>query len=325
MLNRLQAGFSGSDGGLSGIANAPGQFIGVQTPGAQATSLTSQALSGSLPDNTGGALYYVSAVPGSSYGGIAGATGPATAGIIGGGNKIGGNYFSDNWGAPSASFNQSFAAAQAGGTEPSFAAAQAGGTEPSFAQSATGASYGPDTSLAAGTSSGSFNTTGLNTTAPSGGGMGLGTDQSPGFMGGGDVGATGGASSQTIGNIPMSDTVSKDVGSVSAGTASVNGIWEYTGAQATSQGDTAIAKSTATAGEAQAKATGNAAESQNKTAAADTGSLTTTLSNLGSSLSGNMMNLFTRGGVVALGAIFVFGGILLMRYNGAGASGFMKA
>ena len=54
--------------------------------------------------NTGNAVNFVSPVNGSSYGGVPGATGPATAGLLANGTNIGGNYFSDTFGAPTSNF-----------------------------------------------------------------------------------------------------------------------------------------------------------------------------------------------------------------------------
>jgi hypothetical protein len=68
----------------------------------------------SFPDNTAGAFFFATPERGASWGGIEGATGSATAGIIGAGCVIGPNYFSDNWGAPSEFFKFMFKGGQDG-------------------------------------------------------------------------------------------------------------------------------------------------------------------------------------------------------------------
>jgi hypothetical protein len=89
------------------VAVIPGQFISVApNPGMNAIKVANMLESGTLPpDNTAGALFFVTPVPGQSYDFIDGATGPTTAAIIRAGNQIGPNYFSDNWGVPSDAFN----------------------------------------------------------------------------------------------------------------------------------------------------------------------------------------------------------------------------
>ena len=47
-----------------------------------------------MVSDTGNVLYFMSAT-----------SGPASAGIIGGGNNVGDDYFSDNFGAPSPDFS----------------------------------------------------------------------------------------------------------------------------------------------------------------------------------------------------------------------------
>lgn len=105
-----RAARSGAD--PTSVALAPGQFIGRAEPGAAATTIAQSLIDGTFSPTTN-ATNFVSRVPGASWGGVAGATGPATAGIISGGTNIGGNFFSDRWGAPSANFQVT------GGTAPS--------------------------------------------------------------------------------------------------------------------------------------------------------------------------------------------------------------
>jgi hypothetical protein len=92
------------------IAVKPGQFIfDDPKPNQSAITLADMLENGTLSeDNTAGALFYVTPTDGASWGGIEGATGPGTAGIIGAGCKIGLNYFSDNWGEPSDFFKFMF-------------------------------------------------------------------------------------------------------------------------------------------------------------------------------------------------------------------------
>lgn len=103
MYNRTQAPGFGST--IQSVVT-PDQFLGYQTPNSNSLALANQLWSGQAPSggNTGNALYFVSPLGGNSYGGVSGATGPATAGILSGGGNVGGNVFSDQWGSPSSSF-----------------------------------------------------------------------------------------------------------------------------------------------------------------------------------------------------------------------------
>jgi hypothetical protein len=97
MRNRAANNFAGSDAGLSGIATVPHQFEAypnkLGTPKPFTYDLINQANAGTLNDNTNGALYYVAAGnPGMNKG-----VGDSPV-------NIGGNVFSDRFGAPSAGY-----------------------------------------------------------------------------------------------------------------------------------------------------------------------------------------------------------------------------
>ncbi len=108
MQNRAAINFGGFGTTVFDQANANGQFEGRANPTDLSLMMTQKSLNGDIGDTTSGALYFVSPRSGYSYNGFDGATGPATAGILSGGNNIGGNYFSDNWGKPSDSFTNAF-------------------------------------------------------------------------------------------------------------------------------------------------------------------------------------------------------------------------
>ena len=112
MFNRV--GSSGYPSTIQGVVSAD-QFVGYNpNPSANAQSLANDLWAGNAPQggSTGNALNFVSPVGGYSYGGVSGATGPSSAGILSGGTNIGGNVFSDNFGAPTSNFQ----APQYGGT-----------------------------------------------------------------------------------------------------------------------------------------------------------------------------------------------------------------
>lgn len=93
IYNRMQqGGFGGST--ASQIVNAPSQFTGQATPNASAQQFAAAIENGTLPQygNTGNAVNFVQA--GTGIGGLE----------QGGAVNIGGNVFSDRWGAPTANF-----------------------------------------------------------------------------------------------------------------------------------------------------------------------------------------------------------------------------
>jgi len=106
IYNRMQTDGFPSD--AYGVVSQSGQFEGFgtgQTPNDNAIALATALDAGQPPPggNTGNAVNFVG-LANSSYGGVNGASGPSTAAMISNGTNIGGNYFSDNFGAPTAGF-----------------------------------------------------------------------------------------------------------------------------------------------------------------------------------------------------------------------------
>ena len=89
IYNRMQAGtFPGGSDPIA-IVNAPEQYIGSSTPNASAEQLASAIQNGTL----------------SQYGNVGNAVNfQSNQNVIAGGTNIGGNYFSDNFGPPTANF-----------------------------------------------------------------------------------------------------------------------------------------------------------------------------------------------------------------------------
>ena len=287
--NRAAIDFNGFGYSPFAQANAPGQFIGSQSPGPNATGIASLLQSGSLgADNTGGALYYVSRAPGLSWGGVQGASGPVTAAIISGGNNIGGNYFSDQWGAPSDAFNQSFAAAQGGVPTPP--ANPFAGSSP----------YGTLTPISPtdGSVSGSSGTL-FQQADPTG----------IGAMNGSPVPLTINPDG-TGGSLPtFAQGAATPVGSL------VSGLWEQVGATAVTTAGKEESQAIAQAGNTQAKAVQQAAQSINQAATANTKSLTTTSTGIASAAISDIFNLFERGGVLVMGLIFLAGALFILAFG----------
>jgi hypothetical protein len=93
IYNRLQAGGYGNT--AFDVVNRPQQFVGTATPNATAQNFANAIENGTLPNygNTGNAVNFQS--------------GPTAArnGFTQGGANIGGNYFSDRFGAPTSNFS----------------------------------------------------------------------------------------------------------------------------------------------------------------------------------------------------------------------------
>jgi len=323
MQNRLDAGFSGSSGGLYGIANAPGQFVGSSNNAgavSQAQSLLDQNAAGNLPDITGGALYYVSPVPGSSYGGVAGATGPATAGILSAGNNIGGNYFSDQWGAPS----QGYTTAPLPPPNP-FSTPYGNSTNLSMGSGASSVSV-PNAPLSTGSTDG--------TSVPLPGQDAFGSNilggtgnVAPGSAASGDV-TTGLVSSDGLSASPSDYSIAAQP-SITSAASNVSGLWEYTGAQATSAGDSTIGSAVAKAAtglvqgitkatQASAKTSAGNTAAQDSTQKADTWSLTSAITGSVEAALQSIRDLFIRGGLLVLAAVFLFGAVIYFGKQGTG-------
>ena len=262
------------------VVNQAGQFTGSATPTTLSNGFASMLENGSLPsDPTNGALYYVSRAPGASWGGVLGATGPATAGILGGGVNIGGNFFSDRWGTPSQGW--------------------LGGVSTTGAQTpfnpdttATGSQY--QFSVQPFDQSGS---TGLPTFAQPGGGAGT-TGTSIGTPDQQDASGAG---------LPMftQPAVQQQTGGI------LSGMWEPMGVTAV----TAAAKTQADAVKKASEAATKASAASDKQNQADTQQQTTTASNIFSAFFSNIYDMFVRGGVLVFGLVLVAGALYLMYQN----------
>ena len=217
MYNRTQS----SDFGGNTIQSVvtPNNFLGyTSSPNSSAQSLANDLWSGNAPQggSTGNATYFVSPLSGNSYGGVQGATGPATAGILGGGNSIGGNYYSDKWGAPSSNFqapqyggdtSAGIATTGVGGDTSSLPSASNSGmaTDPSTGSAFSGT---PLSSIGVGGGSGTANLAGSNL---SGGGQNTPLDTTSGAI-----------PDQTMG-VPLYLTDPSSVGAI-AGKAAQSGL-----------------------------------------------------------------------------------------------------
>jgi len=319
MQNRLASGNFGAN-----IANVvtPTNFNGWATPTPSSYAAADALLNGTLsPNPAGDALYFVAPARDlDSWG----------RGLLASGNgtNIGGNYFfANDQGAPI--------------TPGPVYAGDTGIWSGSVPQGPTPDNINP---IPLGQGAAPYNTPGWasspsNPAAPDQGAVSpdlspstdLGTPSGTTGFGQAGAGVSGGdlISSQPQGQWQLPGPLQSILGtnnpaaSVTSGNASVAGVWEQVGAQATSLGDTAIAKSTAAAGEAEAKAIQEAAATTSKTQqattaatnqtnASDTALLTGTATNISSSYLSNFKDLFVRGwlgffGIVLLaGAVFFF-------------------
>ena len=114
MANRLATGgfvTNGNYSGILGIALGANQFQGqVTNPNSQSIAIAQQALNGTLPNNTNGALYYGAPAPGN-------ASWLNSLLSWGTGLEIGGNTFSDQMGPASAAYQAGISGSY-GGSDP---------------------------------------------------------------------------------------------------------------------------------------------------------------------------------------------------------------
>jgi hypothetical protein len=118
IYNRMQAGNFPGGGDPYAIVNAPSQFVGSATPNASAQQFADAIAAGNLSQygTTGNATYFQTTGSNTTLGGV--------------GYDIGGNAFSDVWGAPSSNF-----------TAPAYGASAPAGT-PGTGDIPAGGDYG---------------------------------------------------------------------------------------------------------------------------------------------------------------------------------------
>jgi hypothetical protein len=184
MANRLSTGgflTNSNYGGILGIALGQNQFQGqVTNPNSQSISIAQQALSGTLPDNTNGALFYGAPANGN-------ASWLNNLLSSGTGLKIGGNTFSDQQGPASAAYQAGIAGGSTGGST----LTDADIVDPNFdypgeeGPSTVGASAGDQFSLFSTPSTPTGATSGFNSLSAGSSGLGGGSSLF------GDAGGTG--------------------------------------------------------------------------------------------------------------------------------------